>query len=49
MDTVEAAFIQAALSESCGNVQAAADALGVPRRTLSEKIQRLGLARKSLD
>ena len=41
MDTVEAAFIQAALAESRGNVQAAADALGVPRRTLSEKMQRL--------
>jgi two-component system C4-dicarboxylate transport response regulator DctD len=49
MDTVEAAFIQAALAESRGNVQAAADALGVPRRTLSEKMQRLGLARKSYE
>ncbi|MGL4294964.1 MAG: sigma-54-dependent transcriptional regulator [Aestuariivirga sp.] len=49
MDTVEAAFIQAALAESRGNVQAAADALGVPRRTLSEKMQRLGLARKSFE
>ena len=49
MDTVEAAFIQAALAESRGNVQAAADALGVPRRTLSEKMQRLGLARKSVE
>jgi two-component system, NtrC family, C4-dicarboxylate transport response regulator DctD len=49
MDIVEAAFIQAALAESRGSVQAAADALGVPRRTLSEKMQRLGLARKSFE
>lgn len=47
MEKVEAALIRSALAENQGNVQGAADALGIPRRTLSEKIQRLGLERKS--
>jgi two-component system C4-dicarboxylate transport response regulator DctD len=47
MEKVEAAFIRSALAEHHGNVQNAADALGIPRRTLSEKIQRLSLERKT--
>jgi two-component system C4-dicarboxylate transport response regulator DctD len=43
----EASLIRAALEEHGGNAQAASEALGVPRRTLSEKIARYGL--KSTD
>jgi two-component system C4-dicarboxylate transport response regulator DctD len=43
----EASLIRAALEENGGNAQAASEALGVPRRTLSEKIARYGL--KSTD
>jgi two-component system C4-dicarboxylate transport response regulator DctD len=43
----EASLIRAALDEHRGNAQAAGEALGVPRRTLSEKIARYGL--KSID
>jgi two-component system C4-dicarboxylate transport response regulator DctD len=39
----EASLIRAALEEHGGNAQAASDALGIPRRTLSEKIARYGL------
>jgi two-component system C4-dicarboxylate transport response regulator DctD len=39
----EAGLIRAALDEHGGNAQAASDALGIPRRTLSEKIARYGL------
>jgi two-component system C4-dicarboxylate transport response regulator DctD len=39
----EASLIRAALDEHHGNAQAASEALGVPRRTLSEKIARYGL------
>ncbi len=39
----EAAVIRHALDAHAGNVQAASLMLGVPRRTLSEKIARLGL------
>ena len=39
----EASLIRAALDEHGGNAQAASDALGIPRRTLSEKIARYGL------
>jgi two-component system C4-dicarboxylate transport response regulator DctD len=46
MDAVEAAFIRSALQECNGNIQAAADALGVPRRTLNEKMRRYNLERK---
>ncbi len=46
MDDVEATFIRSALAESNGNIQAAADALGIPRRTLNEKMRRYNLERK---
>jgi two-component system C4-dicarboxylate transport response regulator DctD len=46
MDAVESVFIQTALQESNGNIQAAADALGIPRRTLNEKMRKYGLERK---
>ena len=46
MDAVESVFIQTALQESNGNIQAAADALGIPRRTLNEKMRKFGLERK---
>ena len=49
MDAVEAVFISTALQESGGNVQAAADALGIPRRTLNEKMRKYGLQRKEFD
>ncbi|WP_157017962.1 sigma-54-dependent transcriptional regulator [Mesorhizobium xinjiangense] len=39
----EAAVIRQALDAHADNVQAASAALGIPRRTLSEKIARLGL------
>jgi two-component system C4-dicarboxylate transport response regulator DctD len=39
----EASLIRTALDEHGGNAQAASEALGVPRRTLSEKIARYGL------
>jgi two-component system, NtrC family, C4-dicarboxylate transport response regulator DctD len=43
---VEAILIRSALSQFDGNVQAAADGLGIPRRTLNEKMRRYGLDRK---
>src|SRR5262249_20447162 len=46
MDAVESTLIRTALADNAGNVQAAADALGVPRRTLSEKLRKHGLDRK---
>jgi two-component system C4-dicarboxylate transport response regulator DctD len=46
MDAVEAILIRSALSQFDGNVQAAADGLGIPRRTLNEKMRRYGLDRK---
>ena len=46
MDAVESVFVQAALQESNGNIQAAADTLGIPRRTLNEKMRKYGLERK---
>ncbi len=49
MDSVEAAFIRTALEEGKGNIQAAADALGIPRRTLNEKMRRFGLERQSFE
>jgi two-component system C4-dicarboxylate transport response regulator DctD len=48
MDVVEAVFIRRALEESAGNVQAAADTLGVPRRTLNEKMRKYGVQRKDI-
>jgi len=46
MDAVESVFIQTALQENNGNIQVAADALGIPRRTLNEKMRKYGLERK---
>ena len=46
MDAVEAVFIGTALQASGGNIQAAADDLGIPRRTLNEKMRKYGLERK---
>jgi two-component system C4-dicarboxylate transport response regulator DctD len=48
MDAVEAVFIRTALQESGGNVQAAADALGIPRRTLNEKMRKYNVQRKDV-
>ena len=49
MDAVESTFIRAALADNAGNVQAAADALGIPRRTLNEKMRKHGLERKGFE
>ncbi|MFO0993984.1 MAG: sigma-54 dependent transcriptional regulator [Hyphomicrobiales bacterium] len=46
MDTVEGILIGTALRECGGNIQTAADALGIPRRTLNEKMRRYHLERK---
>jgi two-component system, NtrC family, C4-dicarboxylate transport response regulator DctD len=46
MDAVESAFIRAALRECNGNIQAAADAMRIPRRTPNEKMRRYNLERK---
>jgi two-component system C4-dicarboxylate transport response regulator DctD len=46
MDAVESTFIRAAPADHAGNVQATADALGIPRRTLNEKMRKHGLDRK---
>jgi two-component system C4-dicarboxylate transport response regulator DctD len=46
MDEIEAVLIDSALRECNGNIQAAADVLGIPRRTLSEKMGRHGMERK---
>jgi two-component system C4-dicarboxylate transport response regulator DctD len=46
MDAVESTFIRAALADHAGNIQATADALGIPRRTLNEKMRKHGLDRK---
>jgi two-component system C4-dicarboxylate transport response regulator DctD len=45
MDAVEATFIGTALADNAGNIQATADALGIPRRTLNEKMRKYGLDR----
>ncbi|MDP9129042.1 MAG: hypothetical protein M3N35_01525, partial [Candidatus Binatota bacterium] len=45
MDSIEAVLVRAALSENHGNIQATADALGPPRRTLNEKMRKYGLER----
>lgn len=49
MDAVEAVFIRSALEETHGNIQAAADALGIPRRTLNEKMRRYNLERRDFE
>jgi two-component system C4-dicarboxylate transport response regulator DctD len=43
LDAIEAMLIRNALVTDHGHVQAAADRLGVPRRTLSEKMRKHGL------
>jgi two-component system C4-dicarboxylate transport response regulator DctD len=45
MDAIEAVLVRAALSKDHGNIQATADALGLPRRTLNEKMRKYGLER----
>ena len=45
LDAIESLLIRNALAESHGNIQATADALGIPRRTLNEKMRRYGLER----
>ncbi len=45
MDTIEAVLVRAAHGENHGNIQATADALGLPRRTLNEKMRRYVLGR----
>lgn len=46
MDTIEAVLIKTALINNTGNIQATADALGVPRRTLNEKMRKHGIDKK---
>ncbi|MFO1122995.1 MAG: sigma-54 dependent transcriptional regulator [Hyphomicrobiales bacterium] len=43
LDAIEAMLIRNALAADHGHVQAAADRLGLPRRTLSEKMRKHGL------
>lgn len=43
MDAIEAMLIRNGLASAAGNVQAAADLLGIPRRTLSEKMRKFGI------
>jgi two-component system C4-dicarboxylate transport response regulator DctD len=45
VDAIEALLIQAALREHRGSVQATSEALGLPRRTLYEKMRKHGLDR----
>jgi two-component system C4-dicarboxylate transport response regulator DctD len=45
VDAIEALLIQAALKEHRGSVQATSEALGLPRRTLYEKMRKHGLDR----
>ena len=49
IDAVEEAFIRKALEASGGNIQATADALGIPRRTLNEKMRRHNLERRKFE
>ena len=46
LDAIEATFVRTALADSGGNIQATADALGIPRRTLNEKMRKHGIQRK---
>lgn len=45
LDAIEAVLIRTAIADSHGNIQATADALGIPRRTLNEKMRKYGLER----
>lgn len=47
MDAIEAMLIRNGLATAHGNVQGAADLLGLPRRTLSEKMRKHGLEGQS--
>ena len=49
MDAVEARFIKTALTDNCGNIQLTADELGIPRRTLNDKIRKHGIDKKEKD
>jgi two-component system C4-dicarboxylate transport response regulator DctD len=46
LDAVERTLIKTALAECDSNMQRAADILGIPRRTLAEKMHRHGIAKK---
>ena len=46
MNSIESVLIQTALQDANGAIQAAADALGIPRRTLNEKMRKYNLERK---
>lgn len=48
VQTFERAIIERALRRADGDVAAACEALGVPRRTLNDKLQRLGVDRDAL-
>ncbi|KQS72578.1 Fis family transcriptional regulator [Rhizobium sp. Leaf371] len=45
MDRIEADFIRAALRETQGDVQRTIEALGIPRKTFYDKLQRYGIVR----
>jgi two-component system C4-dicarboxylate transport response regulator DctD len=49
MAAYEADLIRQALAEAGGSVAAAAESLGIPRRTLAEKMARHGLTRDRLE
>ena len=46
MDAIEATFIKTALIDNAGNIQATADALGIPRRTLNDKMRKHAIDKK---
>lgn len=46
MDAIEATFIKTALIDNSGNIQATADALGIPRRTLNDKMRKHAIDKK---
>jgi two-component system C4-dicarboxylate transport response regulator DctD len=49
MAAYEADLIRQALAECGGSVAAAAERLGIPRRTLAEKMARHGLTRDRME
>ena len=48
MDTVERTLIRTALADNAGSIQRAADALGIPRRTLAEKMRKHGIDKEDV-
>src|SRR5262249_39864389 len=46
VDAFERAVIESCLVETCGKVSATLELLGIPRRTLNEKMTRLGIDRQ---